>query len=289
MTKRKLLSILLILAAMFLFAGCDDDSDDPNNTNAGLDNTADETGAGGGLSDPDTDTGADSGADAGGIEGWLRQVNNGELPLRNEGQTLDYGLGYFVYYTSIETAIDTLIYNALVVHDQMATGDASEGSLAQNQQNLVDFTEGVQYDPEVDATEQIVQTEEIRDSILGRVVESQSDLTPEEALDSNEVIGFVALNAQEDIGRKYLVYTQESPDADFQFLGVVLAVDADGQTAGSSETYSFQGWQDLPLLGDASGPFWENLPAGVSGDPANTDEGRPGVLLISESTYQEIQ
>jgi hypothetical protein len=123
---------------------------------------------------------------------------------------------------------------------------------------------------------------------MGRVVESQQELSPEEALESNEVIGVVAVASGEDIGRKYLVYGQDTPDSEFEFLGVIIAVDASGQPVGSGETYSFQGWQDLPLLGDASGPFWTLIPTGVSGDPANTNEGRPGVLLVSESVYEEL-
>lgn len=294
MKARKLLMIIMIFTAVFLLAGCDDDNDDATpGAQTNVDNTA-EVGAGGGLDDSDANenNGIDDEGDInrpGSIDDWLQQVNNGQIPMVSEGEGMDYGLGYFVYYTDIENALDTLIYNALVVHDQLAQGDVTEDSLTQQQQNLLDITGELAYDPDVLAENQVQQSDEVRNEILARVVEDQSGLSPQEALDSNEVIGFVAGHSQEDIGRKYLVYTQESPGAEFQFLGVVLMVDADGQTIDSSETYSFQGWENLPLLGDASGPFWDDLPLGVSGDPANTDEGRPGVLLISQETYEELE
>ena len=87
------------------------------------------------------------------------------------------------------------------------------------------------------------------------------------------------------MGGKYLVFVQPEPGADFEFLGVIMAVDAAG---GNRESYSLNGWNDLTWLGDASGPFWDDLPLGNSGDPANTGEARPGVLLLSEKVYMEM-
>ncbi len=293
MKARKLCSIIMILTAVFLFAGCDDEDNATPNAQTEVDNTA-VAGAGGNLDDSEanenTETDDETGnTQPGSIDEWLQQINSGQVPMVGESDGLDYGLGYFVYYTAVENALDTLIYNALVVHDQIASGDIAEGSLTQQQQNLLDITGDLAYDPALLAEEQVQQSEEIRQAILSRVVDDQSGLSPQEALDSNEVIGLVAGHSQEDIGKKYLVYTQDSPDADFEFLGVVMVMDADGQAIDSSETYNFQGWEDLVLLGDASGPFWDDLPVGVSGDPANTDEGRPGVLLVSQSTYDELE
>lgn len=68
---------------------------------------------------------------------------------------------------------------------------------------------------------------------------------------------------------------------------VVIAADAVMPDT-TREVYSFQDWTELPWLGDAGGPFWEQLPTGISGDSAATDEGRPGVLLISEQTYRDL-
>lgn len=224
----------------------------------------------------------------GDVDTWLQQINSGELPKKSSGDSFDWALGYFLYYGPIDTlGLDNLIYNALRVHRRLDTGEVTRDTLGQNDQNLLELTEGIEFDPDVDPTEQVGQTPEIREAILDRIVESQADLSPEEALESNEVVGVFAPPAPEVLGGKYLVYTQKTPDSDFEFLGVIIAADATTQDTG--ETYSFQGWEDLPWLGDAAGPFWNDLPAGVSGDPTNTDEGRPGVLLISESTYEEIK
>lgn len=299
MNVRKYLSILVILITVFLFVGCDDDDD--NNDVQDVDNSAvtndNEVGAGGGLDDneanenmaDESDEIEDDIEQATSIDDWLQQVNEGQVAMVSEGETLDYGLGYFVYYSDIENAVDTLIYNAQVVRKQMADGDIAEGNLTQAQQNLLNITGDLAFDPELPAEEQVQQSDEVRQAVIDRVVEDQSGLSPQESLDSDEVIGYVAGHSAEDIGKKYLVYTQDSPDAEFQFLGVILMVDADGQSIDSSDTYSFQGWEDLPLLGDASGPFWDDLPVGVSGDPANTNEGRPGVLLVSQGTYEEFE
>ncbi len=216
-------------------------------------------------------------------------INNGELPLESRGESFEWGLGYFVYYGPIETlGLDNLIYNALRAHKRLDTGEVTADNLSQNDQNLIELTEGIEFNPEVDPTEQVAQTPEIRETILARITQNQADLSPDEALDSNEVIGIIALDSPADLGAKYLVYTQETPDAEFVFLGVVIVSDAIGQR-GADETYSFQGWEGLPLLGDAAGPFWNDIPLGLSGDPANIDEGRPGVLLINESKYEEIK
>lgn len=285
MKKKRLLTTLLLLMAALLLAACDGtDSETPveqgtdgrDLTNDAQDDNSGSAG-GGGLSSRD-------------IDDWLQRMNNGDLPLESRAEALEWGLGYFVYYLDIDSgAIDNLIYNALVVHKQLDTGEITADTLNQNQQNLLDISEGLQFDPNVEVTAQIGQSDEIRQTIRARIIESQQGLSPEDALDSNEIIGIVALKSQADIGGKYLVYTQDTPDSDFEFLGVVLVIDASGQVGADGETYSFLGWEGLPQLGDAAGPFWDDLPAGVSGDPTNQAEGRPGVLLISQSTYAEIK
>lgn len=222
------------------------------------------------------------------LDDWIEQINDGTLPKMGGEGELDYGLGYFLYYAPIDsTGLDNLIYNALVVHKQLEDGDIQADSLTHGQQNLLDITDGIVFNPELDITEQIGQDEEVRQAILERLTADQQGMSPEDALEANAVSGIVATLSGEDIGKKYLVYGQATPDADFEFVGTVLVVDASG-SGNTGESYSFQGWDSLPLLGDASGPFWNLIPTGLSGDPANTDEGRPGVLLISESTFEEI-
>jgi len=279
MMKVRFILTALLLVAILLLAACEP----ANESESGPEPASpDETPA---TSAPDVGS-ALSGA--GDVDTWLQQINSGELPLESPRESFDWGLGYLLYYGPVESlGVDNLIYNALRVHTRLETGEVTTENLSQNDQNLLELTEGIEFDPEVDPTEQIGQTPEIREAILDRIAAGQADLSPEEALASNEVIGVLAPPAPEALGAKYLVYTQETSDSDFEFLGVVIAVDA--TTQGDRETYSFQGWENLPWLGDATGPFWDDLPAGVSGDPTNTAEGRPGVLLISETTYEEIK
>lgn len=230
---------------------------------------------------------AEAGADEQALDDWLQQVNNNEIEGEPIDGTLTWNEGYVKYYGTMESlGIDNLIYNALEVRRRLDTGEVTEEGLSQSQQNLLDITEEIEYSSEADLTEQVAQTAEIRDAIMEHIVESQQDLSPQEALDSNNLIGVFGPPAPESIGSKYLVYGQETPDSEFEFLGVILAVDA---TMASQEPYSVGEWENLRWLGDAAGPFWDDLPAGVSGDPTNTGEGRPGVLLISEATFDELQ
>ena len=288
MIKVKLLLRVLLLSFILLVAaGCDNSDNPNNNTNTTNQNNLDNDTNLNDNMDADTDDN-DTAATDDDIDAWLQQVNNGAITPPNPGGAFEWGMGYLVYYGSMETiGVDNLIYYALEAQSRMNDDEVRTDEQNRNDQNLIDLTEGITYDPAVDLTQQVAQTSDIRNSIMDRVVESQADMTPDDALASNEVIGIVAPPAPEAVGQKYLVYTQNTPDAAFEFQGVVIAADATSEASG--ETYSFLGWENLPLLGDATGPFWNNLPAGVSGDAAATDEGRPGVLLVSESMYEDIQ
>ncbi len=285
MKKNTIIAMLFMLLAALMLAACD--GSDNDNTSETQSNGEETTAVS--QEDEQPDVEVDSSGNEGGIEGFLEQINNGSLPKTGGEGTLNYGLGYFLYYAQINpTGLDNLIYNGLVIHKQLADGEISADSLTNGQQNLLDITDGIVLNPDIGLTDQIGQSVEAREAILARLTADQKGMSPEEALDSNEVVGIAALNSGADIGRKYLVYGQDTPDSDFEFIGVIIVVDASG-VAGSGQTYSFQGWDSLPLLGDSSGPFWNDIPTGVSGDPANTAEGRPGVLLISESKYEEIK
>jgi hypothetical protein len=279
--KFNALTTLLFVAAIGLLVACGDEEDaQPTQlpAGAGQDRPTQQP------AEPD-----DAGQAEAGLEGWLQQINAGQAPAASQDDSFHWGLGYLVHYGPIESiGLDNLIYNALVAYKQTGASGPSDAALDQDQRNLIALTEGITFDPGLDPTEQVAQTPEVRQAILARIVDSQANLSPEEALASNEVTGVVAIPSPENLGSKYLVFTQEAPGADFVFQGVVIVADAIERAAASAETYSFQGWTDLPLLGDASGPFWQALPPGVSGDPANTDEGRPGVLLLHESDYAEI-
>lgn len=288
---RKVTIIFSILLLVLVLAGCGGESGSETGGETG-------EGGGGGLDNSQVGDSTEDGATAGdtssspgagGFDSWLQSVGSGELPkISNEG-SFEYGLGYLLYYGSLDSiGLDNLIYNALLVHRQLATGEVSSENLSKSQQNLLELTEGIEFNPDIDPTEQVGQTPEIREAILERISQSQSGLSPDEALNSNEVSGVVAIPSPEDIGSKYLVYVQDTPDAAFEFVGVVVAADGVAEESVSNEPYSFQGWSDLPVLGDAAGPFWNELPAGVSGDPSNTAEGRPGVLLVHEKMYEEL-
>lgn len=288
---RKATYIFSILLLVLVLAGCGGETggETGEGSGGGLDNsqvggsTADQGDDGATADDTSSSPGAE------GFDSWLQSINSGELPKISNDGSFEYGLGYLLYYGSIDSiGLDNLIYNALLVHRQLETGEVTSENLSKSQQNLLDLTEGIEFNPDIDPTEQVGQTPEIREAILERISQSQTGLSPDEALNSNEVSGVIAIPSPEDIGSKYLVYVQDSPDSEFEFAGVVVAADGISEESATDETYSFQGWSDLPVLGDAAGPFWNELPAGVSGDPSNTAEGRPGVLLMHENMYEEL-
>lgn len=293
---RKLSPLLLIV--VLLLAACDGDNNNVND-NANLNNNANNlnTNVESDLDtemdvEPQTETDAESDMETAAthdeaLTAWLQRVNQGELETANSGDTLDWGYGYVVYYGAMESiGVDNLIYNALEVRRRLDTGEVTEENLTQADENLLTLAEGIAYESGTDLTQQVAQTPEIRNEILAHAADSQANLSPQDALDSDNIVGVIAPPAPESIGQKYLVYTQDSPDAEFTFEGVILAVDATNTT--SAEPYSVDEWNGLTWLGDAGGPFWDDLPAGVSGNPDDTTEGRPGVLLISENTYEQI-
>lgn len=278
MRKYKLIFVIMMLVGALFLAACDD-SDEDSTPEVPANDSAETSGSTGENSQV---------SNSEGLEGFLADMNEGAVPMMGGEGSLDYGLGYFLHYAPIETTgVDNLIYNALVVHKQLNDGEYTADDMTNGQQNLLNITDGIVFNPEVDLTAQLGQSPEVREAILARLTADQTSMSPDDALESNDVAGIAALKNGADIGRKYLVYGQDTPDSEFEFIGVILIVDASG-SAGGGETYSFQGWENLPLLGDASGPFWNEIPSGVSGDPTNENEGRPGVLLISEQTFQEL-
>ncbi|MBK8900586.1 MAG: hypothetical protein IPM53_05340 [Anaerolineaceae bacterium] len=292
---KKLGPLLLVLVLLLAACGSDDNANEPGANDTDVDTTMT-------VESPDTDINTDTDMDTDmeatapvdetsmndqSLDSWLQQVNKDQIESDPIGETLDWSEGYLVYYGPMDSiGIDNLIYNALEVHRRLDTGEVTEDNLSESEQNLLEIAEGIEYDSEADLTDQVAQTPEIRSAIMEHITQSQADLTPEEALASNNIIGVFGPPAPESIGSKYLVYTQDSPDAEYSFLGVILAVDATSQA--SMDPYSAGEWNDLRWLGDATGPFWDDLPAGVSGDASSTDEGRPGVLLVSEATFDEL-
>lgn len=296
-------AFLVLLTVVLLLGSCNESTSDKNGGEDSIEDAepvaaasenetaGDSTASDSGEFDPAEAPGKeDAGADDEALSAWLAELRAGEIAPVSMESDLDWGLGYFLYYSDIDStramAVDQIIYRALEVHRKLDTGELNDETLTQNQRNLLHIADGLHYDSSAPLTEQVTQTDEIREGILAHIVGNQQQLTPAEALASNNIVGVFGPPAAEAIGGKYLVFAQDSPDADFRFVGVILAVDAAG--AGSGPAYSHQGWDDLAWLGDASGPFWDDLPLGTSGDPGNTGEARPGVLLISEDRYKEI-
>jgi hypothetical protein len=278
-----------LLAAILLTTACAEMNDDRP---AGAETPV----AGAPASDPPTADIHGIGPSFSQVDEWLQQVRLGEVERYHEtavddaNRSLRWALGYFTYYGALETiGLDNLIYNALRAHVRRATGETTAAYRQTNDRNLLQLSDGIQFDRGMAPENQVAQTPAIRQAILNRIVEQQSHLSPEEALASDEVIGVVALISPEDVGVKYLVYTQAGPEEEFVFLGVVIVVDAIRRSGPGRETYSFQGWRQLAWLGDATGPFWQQLPPGLSGDPDNINEGRPGVLLLHEGEYAALR
>ena len=282
--NRKIILTILLLF-VFTLTACES-SDDPKG-DVDIANTAESTTAeptNMDMPDEKEPEGATTSVD---LDAWLQQVKNKEIISDTTGETIAWRLGYFTYYGSLESiGIDNMIYYALQVHRRLDTGEFTPDSLNQNAKNLLEVTEGIQYDSVAPLTDQIWQSPEVKNAILEHIVQSQQELSPQEALDSNNFIGFFAPPSPASVGGKYLVYTQDSPDSDFSFLGVIIAVD--GTTHGANETVNIGEWQDMFWLGDATGPFWINLPITGDADPNLTTAGRPGVLLINEETFAEI-
>jgi hypothetical protein len=282
-----------ILFATLLLAGCGEAGDRPVDTTSNGGGGISEGGFGeddngGGISEGGFT--AVSGNDER-FQRWLEQIRAGDVPsddfdeAARTSEPFQWALGYLTYYGSIEgIGLDNLIYNALRVQRRLATGETTPATLTPNEQNLLDITEGIQHSRDMSLEQQIGQTAAVRAAILERITQDQSRLTPEEALAANEVAGLIGTRSPQDLGGKYLVYYQEEPGSEFEFVGVVIVADVAAQQA-APQTYSHGPWQRLPWLGDAAGPFWEQIPTGASGDPTNVEEGKPGVLLVSEEQW----
>lgn len=220
---------------------------------------------------------------------WLTQLQRGEIDTVNTDESLHWVLGYFLYYGPIEGfGIDNLIYNALRAYRRLDRQEVTEETQTQGDKNFMIIADTLDYSPEGALTDQIGQTEAIRAAIFEHIVETQNELSPSEALASNNIVGVIAPPAPNSLGDKFLVYGQDSPDADFRFVGVVMAVDAINSDNVRYLDNPPDGWTSLRWLGDATGPFWQNLPVASSDDPTNEHAARIGVLLINEAVYNDV-
>ncbi len=219
---------------------------------------------------------------------WLEGVRAGSIEAVNIDTRIHWAVGYFLYYGTVEgIGIDNLIYNALESYRRLGTGEVTLETQSRGDKNLMAIADTLNYSPTGSLVDQIGQTAQIRAEILEHVVESQHELTPEEALASGNVVGMIAPPAPKSKGEKFLVYKQVSADGEFEFVGVVVSVDTAGH-GNTGNSYSDADWDNLRWLGDATGPFWTNLPVSAASDPTNLHEARLGVLLINEVVFEEI-
>jgi hypothetical protein len=281
-------AVLLWLVGILVVTGCRDAADSQSNH---AESTPDQS-----ETTPDQNQEDQDKVVSNNMDEWLQQIQDGVIDSYNVSaaddaeQSFRWGLGYLTYYGSMEhIGLDNMIYNALRAHIRLATGETTTGNLPRDDNNLLQITDGIQLDPNIPPENQVGQTPALRQAILDRVVADQRMLSPDDALASGEIIGVIAIPSPEDIGAKYLVYTQNIPGDDFIFLGVVMVVDAITRESANMGAYTHGAWDHLPWLGDAAGPFWQQVPAGGSGDPAKTTEGRPGVLFVHEGQYQALK
>lgn len=218
-----------------------------------------------------------------------------------ERKGLGFGLGYVTLYGSEELGIENLVYRGSLVWNLMSNEGLNVEELSEEKRRLYEYSRAA-FDSEGN---QILMGEELYQKIFEKLIaESQEGMTEEEALNSGKIVGFVATRSPEDIGKRFLVYAvDESPgedglSAEPRFVGLVLAVDtaAGHDWIGTQEstrvgnglgfsTYSLKGWEDLPWIADMTSSLMRQMPAGTSGDPENVNQGRPGVLLVSEAEY----
>lgn len=134
---------------------------------------------------------------------------------------------------------------------------------------------------------------EAKKFIADHLVPSQSNLHPEEAKATGKVVAFGATRSCADLWRiKYLFGIDNPHQPDPRFIGRVMIIDcasqADWENHLANSAYSFKGWNRLPWIIDLSRNGFIQLPTGLTGDPNNTGEGRPGVVVIDESLLGEF-
>jgi hypothetical protein len=135
--------------------------------------------------------------------------------------------------------------------------------------------------------------EQARRFIADHFTPSQLNLDPEAARVSGKVIAFGATRSCADLWKiKYLFVIDNPTRPDPYFIGRVMIIDCaarqDWENHLSTVSYSFKGWNRLPWIIDLSRNGFIQLPTGLSGNPNNIGEGRPGVVAIDESLLGEF-
>lgn len=126
-------------------------------------------------------------------------------------------------------------------------------------------------------------------------MQKQSDLTPEEAKKTGKVVAFGATRGPYDLWKiKYMFGIDDPKNPKPYFIGRFMVIDCaadhDWNPRLATLTYSYKGWSNPPLnwLVDLSSNGMIQIPTGYSGQQGNTNEGRPGVVLIDESIIDQM-
>ena len=227
---------------------------------------------------------------------------------------LGSGVGYGTYYGDERTVGQAnLIWQGLKMRFDIRAGDLTLQEVLQDplQKRIYDLTQGVSFNDESYLLDQVSTQENVVYQRLNDViVENQSNLDPQEALDSGEYIGFVATRSPEDIGRRFLIYSSRTPGAEPEFIGVALSVDSaakvdwigainEGQPNELRSVYyevggigerkiSAPAWQDSQFVADISKNIFVQLRNGSGQVTDSVKEVKFGVSLVSEDDFLEV-
>ncbi len=118
--------------------------------------------------------------------------------------------------------------------------------------------------------------------------------SPDKDLSTNQYSGgLIATRSPEDIGQKYLVFGVEKEERghSIEYLGASLVVDCAAKKDWNGRLahwrYTHKGW-DLPWIADVSDELMKRLPPGMDSNKNNLNQGRPGLLLVSEENFHRF-
>jgi hypothetical protein len=189
-------------------------------------------------------------------------------------QVLQAGIGFATRHTLME---ETILYQGEKLRGFMETNQIDYPDLTAAQQNVFDITSG---------GKQSIQSSLIKPGSVGF----------NQALQNQQYAGLIATRSPQAIGEVYLAYGVSAPKEDPRYLkplGPLFTGDCprpdNWNNYFSQATYSYLGWKRLPWIAEVSDSIMEALPPGLSNDPDNLDKGRPGLLLINQSVYDEFR
>ena len=124
-------------------------------------------------------------------------------------------------------------------------------------------------------------------------METQSNLTPQQAKETGKVMGYVATRSPADLWKiKYLFGIDDPKNPQARFIGRVMVIDCaaykDWDPRLATQVYSYKGWMKLNWIVDLSRNAFIKIPTGLSGKQDSLVEGRPGVILIDEASLDSL-